>query len=103
MQREVYIPSTILNLSSQFQHLLSPDEIFANRLTEIIVQFANVLASIRDESVTDSLEIVSKSMRIDTDLAAWAKSLPASFAYKFKSNVSNPVAFENSYHVYPNL
>jgi hypothetical protein len=104
MQNAVHYPSLIADWSKIIRETETPTEKVTNRLTDIMMTFATIRASLRAREMTDTAEIIYTLMAVDKELVEWAESLPSTWAYH-EMPITTPTdhAFEDYYHVYPDI
>ncbi len=103
IQRQIRLPTEISSWNLPFGLRRDPTD--PNRLFMVVVNdFTELRASIKEGSLTDSLEIIQLAKAIDTDAASVARSFPPSWSYDVvaTSRDMDGGVYNNKYHLYPN-
>lgn len=92
---------------------LRPSEAHTNRLVIIIGKLSNFRADLLAKSFNNEGEIIAAASAIEADLIAWLAALPPDFNYEtltkspydflFQERCRGIAAYDDQYHVYPNL
>jgi hypothetical protein len=94
-------------LTAQAENLRGRDNASVDRLSNIVLRLSHLSAAVNDGKLSDPATIISKALVLDSDLIAWALTVPAAWSYSsvdvsFSSTGTSldEVIYGNKFHVY---
>jgi hypothetical protein len=69
-------------------------------LTEIIIQFVDLHASVRQGQVTDPSAVIQDALRLEEALEGWRKTLPPAWKYRVVLSSQSHGTYDGQYHIY---
>jgi hypothetical protein len=69
-------------------------------LTEMIIQFVDLYASVRQGEVTDPVVIIRDALLLEKALEAWENILPPTWKYQVLQSSQSDGTYDGQYHIY---
>lgn len=106
LQRNTSIPEDVLEWSSAEDSGPGPAKVeleSERTIVPIVARLCSLRETIRLQQVREDPAIFATAMSIDAELAAWADTLPVSYAYLTKLSGTGPDFLGKHYHTYQSV